>query len=412
MDDKLVRAKVHTAVQQHCHASGVQPNPFLAQRVLAAAQEKGDKAVTKKFSIGFILVIILLLITLTAVAVELLSGRQVVEQVAVPIAQKNDQKNYSHEELTQLLAALNENGITLDEGSILMQAFQAGKGYWERDVIQAICISAFGGPENAWSIEQKHWYGEMLLAIGAWNQNLWLLPGEGDMTVEEARAHGVRALKNAFQTDLPLDSNEYWLIQEVYELVWDEETDAFPAEKAQWCFWYTNRSTDRMEYSVTLSRDGQIIDIWRNSSAPQAENHSSSTIVPLYEKEAVAIEMYGSVMHYWPNEVKIKVYGTPYTIPSQAAYAQALAIAEKSIADSFGPEALTQLGDYKIGLMHQAIKDEEKGVTQLHWDFMFTTDTQFLSDGYRVQFRQTINEQSGEILTYELCVETANIGNG
>lgn len=412
MDDRRIREKVHTAVEQHCAASGVQPNPILARRVLAAAQEKGEKTVTKKFSIGFILVIILLLTTLTAVAVEWLSGRQVVEQVAVPIARENDQKNYSHEELAQLIAALNENGITLDEGSALMQAFQAGKGYWERDVIQVICTAAFGGTEDTWNIEQKHWYGEMLLAIGAWEQNLWLLPGEGEMTPEEARAHGIKALNDAFQTDLPLESNENWLIREVFELVWDEETHAFPPEKAQWCFWYTDRSTDRLEYSVTLSRDGRIIDTWQNTPAPQADGLPSPTVPPLYEKEAVAIEMYGCVMHYWPDEVKIEVYGAPYAIPSKTAYDQALTIAEKAISDSFGPEALARLGEYQTGLMHQSIKDAENGITQWIWDFMISTDPEFLSDGYRVQFYQTVNDHTGEIFTMDLWVETANIGNG
>ena len=47
MDDKLVRAKVHTAVQQHCATSGVQPNPYLAQRVLAAARDEGVPVVKK-----------------------------------------------------------------------------------------------------------------------------------------------------------------------------------------------------------------------------------------------------------------------------------------------------------------------------------------------------------------------------
>ena len=72
MDDKLVRAKVHTAVQQHCATSGVQPNPYLAQRVLAAARDEGVPVVKKKLSLGLVFILILLLTGTVALAATLL----------------------------------------------------------------------------------------------------------------------------------------------------------------------------------------------------------------------------------------------------------------------------------------------------------------------------------------------------
>ena len=104
----------------------------------------------------------MLLIAATALAVALLSPKEIVEQVAVPVAQNNDQENYTYEELADLIRTLNENGITLDEGSTLMKAFQSGHGYWEQSTIREICLAAFGEDEGAWTIEQRHWYGEMM----------------------------------------------------------------------------------------------------------------------------------------------------------------------------------------------------------------------------------------------------------
>lgn len=46
------------------------------------------------------------------------------------------------------------------------------------------------------------------------------------------------------------------------------------------------------------------------------------------------------------------------------------------------------------------------------WDFMFTTDPTYLSDGYRVQFRYPANEKDGEETVFDLTVEHANLGNG
>ena len=44
----------------------------------------------KKLTVGLILVIVLILTTLTAMAIELMTGKEVVEQVAVPMAQNNE----------------------------------------------------------------------------------------------------------------------------------------------------------------------------------------------------------------------------------------------------------------------------------------------------------------------------------
>lgn len=79
--------------------SGLQENPFLAQRIMNA--EKGEIKVKKKLTLSMVLVIVLLLIAVTALAVALLSPKEIVEQVAVPVAQSNDQENYTYEELAE-----------------------------------------------------------------------------------------------------------------------------------------------------------------------------------------------------------------------------------------------------------------------------------------------------------------------
>lgn len=70
MDDKLIRAKVHTAVQQHCAASGVQPDPYLARRVLLAAHEGSKEILIHKKRLILLLTAFLILMTTIAVALE------------------------------------------------------------------------------------------------------------------------------------------------------------------------------------------------------------------------------------------------------------------------------------------------------------------------------------------------------
>ena len=65
MDDKLVRAKIHTAVQQHCATSGVQPNPCLAQRVLSAAQEGRKETMLQKNKLILLIALAVILLSST-----------------------------------------------------------------------------------------------------------------------------------------------------------------------------------------------------------------------------------------------------------------------------------------------------------------------------------------------------------
>ena len=94
----------------------------------------GGTKVKRKLTYSLVLAIVMLLIAATALAVALLSPKEIVEQVAVPMAQENDegevlQEYYSHEQLAQLIQTLGENGFTLDENTTIMQAFRNGQGY-------------------------------------------------------------------------------------------------------------------------------------------------------------------------------------------------------------------------------------------------------------------------------------------
>ena len=388
--------------------SGLRENPFLAQRIMSA--EKGEIKVKKKLTMSMVLVIVLLLIAVTALAVALLSPKEIVEQVAVPMAQNSEQANYTYEELKELITTLNENGITLDEGSTLMKAFQSGHGYWEQSTIREICLAAFGEDEGAWTIEQKHWYGEMMVAIGSWGMNISLIPEQGDLTIDQAHALGANALKDAFDVDLPVESDETWIIYESFYVGLDLETNSYPPEKACWSFNYIDRSTGNMLYSVSFDRSGNNIGTsqYKNTTADSAVDFSEL----LYPGEKAAMEQYGNIMYFWPDEVKAEVYGDEYTTPSREEYEKALKIAEDAIRKEYGEDALTQLGEYEVGFMHRRIDDRaEANRFQLDWDFMFSTDTEYISDGYRVKFVQLLFTDGTEEIR-ELSVGPANMGNG
>ena len=70
---------------------------------------------------------------------------------------------------------------------------------------------------------------------------------------------------------------------------------------------------------------------------------------------------------------------------------------------------------HMVGYLFQRLDDEEDTETkmlQLMWDIVITTDPEFLSDGYRVQFQRIIHHENKEEEITDLIVEQANLGNG
>ena len=392
------------------------------QRDQFFANATGGKKVKRKLTYSLVLTIVLVLIAATALAVALLSPKEIVEQVAVPIAQNNAQENYTYEELKELITALNENGITLDEGSRLMQAFQTGHGYWEQNTIREICLAAFGEDELHWNIEQRHWYGEMMVAIGAWPKNLFLLPEEGDLKEAEAIELAVKTLKDTYDVDLPTQTNDDWQVSAGLSsnTYYDEEGKEYSLE--QWMVSFARKDKPySWTYSIVFDRHGENIQT-KKLEEPKMDERTQQRYNELqdtFAKVQDAISKYGEVMHFWPDEVKVEIYGglygLPYAIPEPEEYAAALEDAKRFIAEEYGADALEKLGDYKVGYMFQKLDDEldmETKALQLMWDIMITTDPEFLSDGYSVQFQRFIDHETGEEKILDVIVEHATIAVG
>ncbi len=395
--------------------SGLQENPFLAQRIMNA--EKGEIRVKKKLTVSMVLVIVLLLIAVTALAVALLSPKEIVEQVAVPVAQNNDHENYTYEELAELIRTLNENGITLDEGSRMMKAFQAGHGYWEGDTIHEICRAAFG--EKPWTVEQMHWYGEIMVATGTWTHNAYLLPEGDDLMEEEARKLAVKALKDTYDVELPAESNEEWQVGCVFATDWNYDEEGNASSLVLWRITFGPADKPNIwNYWVEFDRHGENIqtDHYEEKELDERGRQMYENIQAGYSKISEAVAKYGEVEHFWPEEIKQEIYsgvlGEPYAVPEQADYELALEDAKGFIAEKYGSDALNDLGDYQVGVIYQQLDMVEYDLSIRMWDFLLTTDPEYLSDGYRVQFNRVIHQNTGEEEITELSVEHAHLGSG
>ncbi|MBQ2699867.1 MAG: hypothetical protein IJF65_01810 [Clostridia bacterium] len=221
----------------------------------------GGYKVKKKLTVGWVLALALMLFAVTAAAAALLTHTQIIEQFAVPMALKNDTNNaiqevYSNQELDQIVSILSENDLALDENSSIMKALKQGKGYWEEETLMAICREAFGGLFYEWSIEQKYWFETMAVQIGFKENNPFLLPAQGDMTIPQATAYAVKLLNNEYGIELPTEKNSDWDIREWFYGPW---TDSDGDHQAYWQFEFVNRKTGITAYTARFDRDGRQV---------------------------------------------------------------------------------------------------------------------------------------------------------
>ncbi len=298
MNEQMMKERIQQAL--NAQMSGVRTSP--AERSRLYENAIGGTKVKRKLTVGLVFAIVLVLMTAAAVATILLTQREIVEQVAVPLAVDNDsdlgvREHYSTEELAELVRNLNENGITLEENSMIMRALQTGKGYYEEEAIMDICREAFGGTMYTWTLEEQDWFSRMMVDIGFSESYESFLPGKDNMTYEQAEAYALDKLKKVYGEDLhPEDRTAYALGRAFYR-------DPEGSGEAIWYFELMPKDLEHGQYTISfMDRDPEgtaEIDLRiRNWSEP----YSGGKLL------AACNQVYGWSQGKWPQAVWQKLH--------------------------------------------------------------------------------------------------------
>lgn len=203
MDDKLVRARIHTAVQQHCAISGVQPDPCLNRRVLAAAHEASKGRVISKNKLILLFVLALILLSST-VALGWSLSREYFADIAQITLTSGDYENWSIEEKRYMMTIMGKYGLVSEaEAKQLarrsekeIDAFMLDRYAFESAPDDPGNISLWRiawvemGPSADWDNDTWVWYSRMMFEIGLWNEHndvdVYETPGAEAIPPEEA----------------------------------------------------------------------------------------------------------------------------------------------------------------------------------------------------------------------------------
>jgi hypothetical protein len=258
--------------------SGVTKNPEMRQNVLR--QVRGEIVVKKKLSVGFVLVIVLLLVTVTALAVTALSG------YFNGYAQlENTHGEYSNDWPTsakvELIRLMRDNGMAVDQekteellgGNLTaekqeMLASEVIEEYFEGTQVMNtynIMLHELGQFEG-WPYEQKALYSSLLVKYGHQKVEwpLYLMPEASDIQEKDAVDLALKKLSEKFGTaehlgNFPVVENTFFISEDY-------------GEAPVWLIEFRNPDAFAGAYSVVLSRQGDIISFKAPDTLPFTGN--------------------------------------------------------------------------------------------------------------------------------------------
>jgi hypothetical protein len=266
MDDKLVRVKVHTAVQQHCATYGVQPNPYLAQRVLAAAHE-GRKGIVIRKSKLILLIVLAVILLSSTIALAWSLSREYFAEIAQISLTSGDYENWSIDEKRYMMTIMGKYGLVSEaeakqlsrQSEKEIDAFMLDRYAFPSapDDLGNISIDRIAwvemGPYTDWDNETWVWYSKMMFEVGLWTEHndvdVYETPGEEAISPEEAERLAEEQLILRGYT--PEEIEMAWR-------VWHYMTHASDVNREDMVYCFEFRFSDGSWTYVNLRPDGTL----------------------------------------------------------------------------------------------------------------------------------------------------------
>ena len=252
--------------------SGVQGNPYRVQRVLMAARQPEEKkAVRRKLSVSLVLVIVLILASVTALAVGLTS------YITGFRALEDQYGGYDHWPATaqiKLVDLMLENGVLTAEdvpgwqklsGADKEAAAQKALDSYTDGMIfvdtESIMVRMWGYFE-LWTEEQRALYTEMNVRYGDQGKDwpYYMVPTGSDLNREQAAEKAKEYLVDILGADRKLLDN---LLLTAYFAASSYNDEGLPADEPYWDITFSEfRDGSGSRHSVTMTRTGELLALY------------------------------------------------------------------------------------------------------------------------------------------------------
>lgn len=313
-----------------------------SEKVLERA--RGGGRAGKQISLSLVLALALLLIAVGALALTLINP--FAERVMEMEHENGSFSEWTLDEKLSLVAAMEEFGVdttaipnvaSMPEseadavlGSAIETLYAGEVGSLHYNILEKA-----KGFFDAWTLEDKAWYGELLLKYGHIarpNDCLYSLPGADVMPMEDAYALACRWLTEKYGIDCE-ELTRYGVFP--FYLSFYAAPDTY-----YWKFHWRNEYNEMM-YSALIPVDGNenASEIWRRPTGEEWDAVMADTTAQALAKQALRekLEAERGLMITWSLEEKAELYET-YGLPREGEITQeqAVALAKEAIVKERG----------------------------------------------------------------------------
>lgn len=263
MNTEKLRQQVHQGIDRHC--ASLISDPYCVQRVLHMAHGKREKKLKKKFSVAFVLVMLVVLSAAVSLAWSL--SREYFAGVASITLTSGDYENWSLEEKRYVMTIMGKYGLIAEtvantlsrQSEKEIDTFMLARYGTESgsDGLGAINLTRMAwvemGPYTAWDNETWVWYSNLMFEVGLWNENsdvdVYETPGEEAILPENA--------VSIAEEHLISQGHEREKVESAWR-VWHYMTHASDVNREGMTYCITFRFADESEAYVFLTPDGII----------------------------------------------------------------------------------------------------------------------------------------------------------
>lgn len=255
----------------------------------------GGEKVKKKMSLGLVLALILIMLSVAALAAVLLSGKDVVELLIQPKALESTETNwFTEEEVDGIIAEAEKHGVTLDD-EVLRRIRRSG-GYFKEELAMAFSREAFGGNFYTWDVADQLWFEEFWIRIGDLLFTLRTVPQEGELSQQEIESAAAAYIEAQTGKSYPIHDRSLYMPERSFTAVKDNPYHV----TRSWSLDYTPLDLDLPEFKFILTPQGDVIKFQGDVNTDELDPLERARYIRSRHSR-LAYELYKT--DDWPQEV-------------------------------------------------------------------------------------------------------------
>jgi len=205
-------------------------------------------------SVAMAVALCLLLITAVAVATAPRTGRDVVEDIILPLSLKSQGDRFTREEVEEVLAFAEKHGVTLEAEDLARLRRQDGS--FKQELAMLFAKKDLGFYPGTWDVADQHWFGEFRIKIGGIKYNNQVIPKEGELSQQEIEQVALDTVRMRTGRDYPLGDREKYRL---FRSFTQERHNPWQVER-NWYLDYEPLTLDLPGFNMRLTPQGEVTD--------------------------------------------------------------------------------------------------------------------------------------------------------